>query len=200
MRLPNSALGALEIALTRYLQQDARALARCAALENRVLRIRIRELDLAFELCPDASGLRVAQAGEVEPTATIGGSLPSLLRAWLRAGEGAAAAGELEISGDTEFAQDLLNILREADFDFDEWLSRHVGDVAAHRAGQFLRGALGYGRRVAETLTLDTAEYLREETRDLVHAEEVAQWSGEVDRLREAADRLEARVKRLLAE
>ncbi len=200
MRLPSSALGALEIALTRYLQQDTRALERCAKLAGAVLRLRIPELDLAFELCPDASGVRVAQAGETEPTATVSGSLPSLLRAWLRSGEGAAAARELEISGDAEFAQDLLNILREADFDLDEWLSRHVGDVTAHRLGQFLRGAAGYGKRVAETLTLDTAEYLREETRDLVHAEEVAQWGVDVDRLREATDRLEARLKRLLAE
>lgn len=200
MKLPGSALGALEIALTRYLQQDAQALTRCAAMQGQALRIRIPELDLAFELHPDANGIRVAQPGEGEPTATVSGGFASLVRAWLRASEGAAAARELEITGDSEFAQDLLNVLREADFDFDEWLSQQLGDVAAHRVGQLLRGVLGYGRRVAETLTLDTAEYLREESRDLVHAEDVASWSAEVDRLREATDRLEARYKRLLAE
>lgn len=200
MKLPSSALGALEISLTRYLQQDAPALARCAALDGQVLRIRIRELDLAFDLCPDASGIRVAAATDVEPTAAVSGSLTALARAWLRSSEGAAAAGELEVTGDTEFAQEFLRLLREADFDVEEWLSGYLGDIAAHRAGQFLRSAFGYGRRVAETLTLDTAEYLREETRDLVHAEEVAQWNGAVDRLRADADRLEARLNRLLAE
>ena len=200
MKLPGSALGALEIALARYLQQDAGALARCAALDGGVLRLQLRELDLSFELQPHAGGIRVAQPGAAEPTATVSGSLPALVGAWLRASEGAAAARELEITGDSEFARELLAVLREADFDFDEWLSGPLGDVAAHRVGQFLRGALGYGRRLAETLTLDTAEYLREETRDLVHPDEVAQWSAQVDRLREASDRLEARLKRLLAE
>lgn len=200
MKLPGSALGALEIALTRYLAQDAQTLARCAALDGQVLRIRIRELDLAIDLNPNANGIRVIEASDTEPTATVSGSLAALARAWLRSSQGAASAGELEVTGDTEFAQEFLQLLREADFDFEEWLSRHLGDVAAHRVGQFLRGAFSYGRRVTETLTLDTAEYLREETRDLVHAEDVAQWNGAVDRLRADADRLEARVKRLLAE
>lgn len=200
MRLPSSALGALEIALTRYLEQDAAALARCAALDGQILRIRVRELDLAFDLCPHAGGLRVVEASGAESAATVSGSFAALIRAWLRPADGAAAARDLEITGDTEFAQELLGLLREADFDFEEWLSGHLGDIAAHRAGQFLRGAFSYGRKVAGTLTLDTAEYLREETRDLVHAEEIAQWNGAVDQLRADADRLEARVKRLLAE
>ncbi len=199
MKLPGSALGALEIVLNRYLEQDAQARAACAALDGQRLRLQLRELDLAFDLCPEAQGLRVVEASAEPPTAAVRGSLSALTRAWLEAGESMAAARELEITGDAEFAQTLFKLLREAEFDFEEWLAGPLGDVAAHRLGQFLRGTFGYARQVAQTLTLDTAEYLREETRDLVHPAEVEQWSREVNQLRETADRLEARARRLLA-
>ena len=40
-------------------------------------------------------------------------------------------------------------------------------------------------------------EFLREETGDLVHAEDVEAWMDAVDGLRSDADRLEARIRRL---
>jgi ubiquinone biosynthesis protein UbiJ len=57
----------------------------------------------------------------------------------------------------------------------------------------------GWGRRSAGTLALDTAEYLREETRDLARAADVEEWMDAVDAVRDGADRLEARLQRLEA-
>ncbi|HSW12506.1 MAG TPA: hypothetical protein VLI06_06665, partial [Solimonas sp.] len=60
-----------------------------------------------------------------------------------------------------------------------------------------LRKLLDWGRQTAQTLGLDTAEYLREETRDLARAADVEDWMNAIDTLREDADRLEARLRRL---
>jgi ubiquinone biosynthesis protein UbiJ len=46
---------------------------------------------------------------------------------------------------------------------------------------------------------LDTAEYLREETRDLARKIDVEEWMEAVDSLRDDVERLEARLRRLEA-
>ena len=46
-------------------------------------------------------------------------------------------------------------------------------------------------------MTLNTAEYLREETYDLARKSDAEDWSSEVETLRDDVARLEARLKRL---
>ena len=82
-------------------------------------------------------------------------------------------------------------------FDPAEVAARVVGEGAAHRLVGGLRGLFGWGRRSAATLTLDTAEYLREETRDLARRVDAEEWMDAVDTLREDTDRLEARLRRI---
>ena len=82
-------------------------------------------------------------------------------------------------------------------FDSEEWLARFMGGGAAHRVDQVVRDLLGWGRRSAGTLALDAAEYLREETRDLAHREDVAKWSEGVEAARKRGEQLAARLDRL---
>ena len=82
-------------------------------------------------------------------------------------------------------------------FDPEEFMAKYLGDAAAHRLHQGLKTLFGWGRRTADTLALDTAEYLREETRSLARASDVNDWIDAVESLRDAADRVEARLERL---
>ena len=56
---------------------------------------------------------------------------------------------------------------------------------------------MAFGRRAGDTLARNTAEYLTEESRDLPARVEVEEFLEDVDRLREAVDRLESRVAAL---
>jgi ubiquinone biosynthesis protein UbiJ len=69
--------------------------------------------------------------------------------------------------------------------------------VAGHQIGQGLRAAFAFGRDTARSLIRSTAEYLREESRDLVAPGEVEAFGEEVDRLRDAVERAAARIQRL---
>ena len=62
-------------------------------------------------------------------------------------------------------------------------------------AGQ--RRTVATMRDSAQALVQDGAEYLREESRDLVAPAEIDAFLDDVDALRERAERLEARVQRL---
>jgi ubiquinone biosynthesis protein UbiJ len=199
MRVPDPVAGLLEIAFNRYLGLDAEALSACAALEGKIIALQLREFDLTARLLPGPWGVQVQMHGERPADVMLSGSLPAFARLMWPQTEQAELllSGAVQIDGDTELAQEFSAILRRVHFDFDELLAGQVGNVAAHNVGRFMRNAFGAGRHTAAVLGRDAAEYLREETRDLVHRDDVQKWLDGVDALRDGVDRLEARLRRL---
>jgi ubiquinone biosynthesis protein UbiJ len=137
--------------------------------------------------------------------ATIAGSPPALLRL---AGGGRAdmprtdsahparGAGAV-VSGDAEIANSYRELLALARPDFEEELSRLIGDVPARALSQFALKTLEWARRARRTAGENIAEYLQEESRDLVNKPELEEFLHGVDTLRETADRVDARIARL---
>jgi ubiquinone biosynthesis protein UbiJ len=60
-----------------------------------------------------------------------------------------------------------------------------------------LRQAFAFVHETAQALTQDTAEFLREESRDLIAPAEMEQFLDDVDALRERSDRLDAKVQQI---
>lgn len=199
MRAPDPFYGLLEIGFNRYLALAPEALRACGELEGRSIALKLRELDLTFILRPNAQGVQVQAADGQSADVTLSGSLPAFTRlAWPQTEQAELLlSGAVEIDGDSELAEDFSRILRNVHFDFDELLASSLGGVAAHGVGRFMRNAFGIGRRSAQVLGRDTVEYLREETRDLVHRADVQKWMDGVDRLRDDVERLDARLGRL---
>lgn len=195
MHLPGEVTGALEIALSRALTRQPAARDELARLAGRSLVIHVRELDLSLALRPQADALRVDDEAEADPDVRLSGSLRDFARNVF--GSGDTLGGGIRIEGDAGLAQSFARMLQRADFDFEDWLAQQVGDVPAELAGRFARRAWGVLRRAGETLPRDVAEYLREETRDLVHRDEADSFAAEVERLRAQTERLAGRVDRL---
>jgi ubiquinone biosynthesis accessory factor UbiJ len=107
--------------------------------------------------------------------------------------------GAVHIEGDAEVAQTFSELLKAAQPDLEEELSRVVGDVAAHQVGNAARTALRFARRAHDTFLQNVAEYLQEEGRDVPNRTEAEEFLHGVDRLRDDVDRLEARLKLLEA-
>lgn len=199
MRAPDPLFGLLEIGFNRYLGLEPEALRACGELEGKAIALKLRELDLTIVLRPNPHGVQVQATGEKAADVTLSGSLPAFSRLLWPQTEQAELllSGAVEIEGDSELAEDFSRILRSVHFDFDELLAGPLGGVAAHGVGRFMRNAFGIGRRSAQVLGRDTVEYLREETRDLVHRADVQKWMAGVDSLRDDVGRLEARLRRL---
>ena len=85
-------------------------------------------------------------------------------------------------------------LLEAAKPDLEEELSRFTGDAAAHYVARFAREAADFGRRAGDIFARNVSEYLTEESRDVPSRLEAEEFIEGVDRLREAVDRLEARV------
>ncbi len=186
----------LSAAMNRNVAQSARATALAQQLEGRALA-------LEFEGTPFTLAFRVA-AGNVEidmragqaADATLTGSPLSLLSLVGPGAEDRFRGSSIRIAGDAEVAQRFRDLLQQAQPDFEEEMSRVVGDVAAHQVANFTRGFFDWGRKAADSFSTNVAEYLQEEGRDVPARVEVEEFLEAVDQLREAADRFEARLAR----
>jgi ubiquinone biosynthesis protein UbiJ len=114
----------------------------------------------------------------------------------LAAGE-EAAYREIEMSGDMELAHEISAIARALDWDFEEDLSRVVGDIAAHRIGNGVRAARRWSRDSALRMAQGAAEYWTEESPLIASRVKIEDFVSQVARLRDDVERLEKRIDRL---
>jgi ubiquinone biosynthesis protein UbiJ len=180
--------------LNRNIAASARARGLLAQVAGRSIEFRVTGTPIRLRVVAGALGISIEAGGDTAPDATIEGS--PVMFARLATGDEMQSlrGGRAQISGDAEIAQVFQKLFAAARPDFEEELSRLTGDVAAHEIAGFARGALAFGRRARDTFAANMAEYLTEESRDLPTRIEVDEFLADVDRLREAIDRLEARL------
>jgi ubiquinone biosynthesis protein UbiJ len=82
--------------------------------------------------------------------------------------------------------------------DWEELLSQHIGDIAAHHASRFLRSLHMRVNEAIKTTANNGSEFLRFEAELLPANWRVSEFIDDVDSIREDVDRLTMRVERLL--
>jgi len=143
--------------------------------------------------------LRLALGHDAEADCSVRGLPISLARAGMGRTRESLRQGMTEISGDPAVAQDFLRLLDLAKPDWEEELSRIVGDALARQLGNAGRSLADWGRRAAESLARGTAEFLSEESRQLPTRFEVEEFLEDVDRLRDDVERIQARIEKIEA-
>ena len=200
MNLPVALCAALESALNAYLGQDAETAAALKRIDGRLVAVHFEGIDIEFVLVPETARIRVHGSLDDEPDAVIRATPLALLRVALAEQPAAAlAGGDVRIEGDVEVGERLWGVLRAVEFDWEELMSRYIGDPLAHALGGNAR-VLGarLRRNFAHTVD-DLGEYVTEEARLSPARPELDDFLDAVDRLREDLDRLEARLLRLEA-
>lgn len=180
--------------LNRNIAGSSRARGLLAELAGRSLELRFSATPVRLRLSATADRIVIAAPDEAAADAVIEGTPIAVLRIAIDEPARSIRAGGAQIHGDAEIAEGFRKLLAAARPDIEEELSRLIGDVAAHHLARVAREAARYGRHVAETLAQNAAEYLTEESRDLPPRVEVEEFLAGVDQLREAVDRLEARL------
>ncbi|HSN19174.1 MAG TPA: SCP2 sterol-binding domain-containing protein [Usitatibacter sp.] len=155
---------------------------------------------VAFRIGPVAMAFTVQSTGEV--AAAMPGASEDLrvrispfLVPRLAAGE-EAAFREIEMQGDAELAQEVSFLARSLRWDFEEDLSKAVGDIAAHRIAMAARGLASWSRDASLRMAQGAAEYWTEESPLIASRVKLESFVREVSELRDAVERLEKRVER----
>jgi ubiquinone biosynthesis protein UbiJ len=194
------AASALAAALNRLLDAQPGALSRLQRHGGKTLRLVLPLLPLSLTLDetsrfrPAIEAIEASETDSVfaaEPALTLTPS-PSALPLWLSGGK---LADLFRFEGDDLFAADLSGAL--ADFDWVLALRPYLGDIAASRVEQFLRGFGAWREQAVQAAGRNLAEYAVYEQAMLAEPHAARAFIIEVDALREAVDRLEARLKLL---
>ena len=198
-------LAAIESVLNRSVSGSQKAQGLARRLDRTSLQVdvagfaRIRAAVCGSRLALTAGGPLEAHA-DGGADAVISGSPLALIKL-LTNGAGRTAGAQrdgvrapAQVAGDAEVAGRYRELFALARPDLEEELSRFVGDLPARRLSLAAQGAIGWIGKLGRTVGENVAEYLQEESRDLVGKTEVEEFVQGVDRLRDTADRVEARL------
>lgn len=178
---------ALPVALDRLLATQPEGRARLARHAGKVVRL---VLPLSrWRLRITADGGCAAVTDEVDADTEI--HLPAEVLPALAVGE-PGAFGRARVLGDGALANDLSVVLTE--FDWTLALRPLAGDVLAARGAQALAAFGRWRRQAGDAGGRAVAEYLAYEAGVLAEPAAVRRFVAEVDELRDAAARLDARI------
>jgi ubiquinone biosynthesis protein UbiJ len=194
-RWPAPLLRLLEGTLNRVLALDSAAADSLAALEGRRVAIRLKPWPAPIQLAVVGGRLMASDADS--PDLAITATPGALLAMAAERGGFELPAGRIDISGDADLARRMQKLIAGLDPDWDRPFAQFFGEVAGYQIAKGLRGALGWGRATARAMLLNTTEYLREESRDVIAPGELAGFTDDVDRIRDDVERLEARIERV---
>jgi ubiquinone biosynthesis protein UbiJ len=110
------------------------------------------------------------------------------------------ALSTVKVEGDAELANTISQLSQSLRWEAEEDLSRWVGDIAATRLVAGARAALDAAQSTQRKLAENVAEYFLEENPMLVRPQAVADFTGEVTRLRDDVERMAKRIEKLKGE
>ena len=187
----------LETALNRALTLDPETRAGLAPLDGQRLQLHLESPSLAMELRVDGAALRVGPAQGEEPDLSVRAGIGALLGQlpFLKA-SGATPVGKVRISGDAELARQLQRLAEGFDPDWEQPFADALGPVIGPQVAKAVRAGLREARVQGAAFAKAGADYLTEESRDLVPKAEQQAFFDDVDALRDRVERLAARVAR----
>jgi ubiquinone biosynthesis protein UbiJ len=187
----------LETALNRALSLDPETRAALARLDGQRLQLHIESPPLAMELRVDGEALRVGPAQGEEPDLSVRAGIGALLGQlpFLKS-SGATPVGKVRISGDAELARQLQRLAEGFDPDWEQPFADALGPVIGPQVAKAVRAGLREARVQGGAFAKAGADYLTEESRDLVPKAEQQAFFDDVDALRDRVERLAARVAR----
>ena len=205
-RAPNPLLAilgrGLQTALNHALSLDAETRAGLAALDGRAVSIEFRGTGRALRCVVAGERLLIGPVlgndSDLRVAATPG-SLLGMAAARLRGDSEAVLPGKIEIAGDADLARRLERLASRFAPDIDAVFTRSFGDVVGFQMARLFRRGFRLARDSTSALVHTSTGYLVEESRDLIAKAEMEQFLDDVDDLRERADRLQARVARVVA-
>ncbi|MDM7861356.1 SCP2 sterol-binding domain-containing protein [Alteromonas sp. ASW11-36] len=104
---------------------------------------------------------------------------------------------KLDLSGDMHIAQHVSALFQELDIDWEEVLSEHLGDIAAHQLVKTAKSFDQFARQQLQQFAETLGTALIDEKRLAAHRLQVMHFGDQVSQLRDDVDRLAARITQL---
>jgi len=171
---------------------------RLAELENKTICIEFTVPILRFFLIPGKDGIAVIDQYDGEVEMTLTGPLSDFIRLGTQGVKSKFfSEGQITIQGNAEVGHAFQKILSGIDLDWEELLSRVIGDTPARKLGNVIRGLEWWVTQILELSRENLGDYLKEEKQLLATPLAVERLENSVDNFRADVDRLEQRIDKL---
>ncbi|MFW0072978.1 MAG: SCP2 domain-containing protein [Coxiella-like endosymbiont] len=192
-------LSGLEKALNGYLQLDPETIKRLSDMGNKIIKIEITDWNLDFFILLSQTKIRLLNTCRNEPDITIVSTFLSLFKVGFTKSKGSTLfKNTVEIMGNTNFGEEVRDILSNIDIDWEEYLSKVTGDIIAHKISVWAHRARDIGKSITDTLRENIKDYLQIEARFTPTFEEVDYFMQSITYLQYDVERTEARINHLL--
>ena len=196
--LPAAMAAMLETGINGVLSLDENSASRLQRLDGKVLELDMKGVGITLFITASEQRFRVSTEYEGEIDTTISGT-PGALFA-LGMPEWGNSSSDVAISGNANLARDLEALFSKMEPDWGEPLSQVFGDVIGYQIASALKQGADWAKSAASSTAATVADYLRDESGMLVDRNSLDEFLDGVDQLREAADRLEARLRNISEE
>lgn len=189
----------LEAALNRALALDPETRDALRALDGRRVSMHLSAPPLALQIRVAGQRLEVgpaADAPDLSVRTTLSGLVSQL--PFLR-NDDAPPVGQLRMEGDADLARRLQRLAERFDPDWQQPFVAVFGEVIGVQIASALAAGLRHARGAGAAFAANAAEFLTEESRDVVGRDELNAFHDDVDTVRDDVERLAARIARLKA-
>lgn len=188
----------LEKALNHVLELDPDTLTRLAKLQGKVVKVSFTDWQIDCFILIQERGVHLMSDYHGPVDTTIRGKLTGLLKVSQSGASGPALFDQgVEVVGDPELGEQIRDILRQVDLDFEELLSRYVGDTAAHEISWRTGRAIELCKQTWRGIRENIREFCQVEAQYLPTRTQVENFYTQVTHLRDDVDRAAARLARL---
>ena len=193
---------ALELALNRMLALDSDTQIALKPLHGQRIVLVLHAPPLALQVQVEEAALRVGPVElEVEPELRVRTSLGGLLGQLPMLRDAIKKpTGKLRIEGDAELAQRLQRLASGFSPDWQLPFVQVFGEVVGVQIANAFAAAIKQAKHAGVNLAETAAEFVTEESRDVVSQAELAAFHDDVDTLRDDVERMAAKVARLRRE
>ncbi len=189
----NIIIAAQEAILNRYLSLDPESKQHLRQLSGKVIRIELGSLTYYWLFKSDLIYLNKDYNGPAD--LILRGSTFDFLRMAFIKKDEAHTNIPLEVVGDMEFGKQFREFFLNLEIDYEEQLSKIVGDTLAYPMVQALKTIKFWARQNIENFGQNVTNYVQTEMNWLVTDEELQLFFSDVDDLRDDCARLEARFE-----
>ena len=182
----------LQTAINYLLGQAAWAREKLLPFAGHAAQIKLPPFEAAFLIGADGYISAPTEDAELEVSISLPAATPLLA---LQGKDAVMRAARIE--GSAEFAEALGFVIRNLRWDAEEDLSKIIGDITAHRIVAGTRDFAAWQQQAAQNFAANLAEYFTEEQPLIARQTDIADFAGDIDRLRDDVARLEKRLQRL---
>jgi len=179
--------------LNHLITQNSWARTELMPFAGKSVRFNMPPISASLTILEDGGLAMAGDANQADATVTI--PLPIALKLLAKEEN---AAKEAQLEGNTELAIALSKVLQNLEWEYEEDLSRVVGDISANKIATFGRETVAGIKKQSFNAAEMLAEYWQEEQPMIAKKRHVEQFIGDVDTLRDDVERLHKRFEKLI--